>query len=338
MLLIQTLMRTQAGFHAVFTYFGRISPSLILLAAGALGVLNSFDAPLRHALAGQLVAERDDIPNAIALNTLTFNVARFIGPPLAGLLLVASSEAICFAANGLSFLGLIAALLRIDSPSVRPLPVPFGSALREGIGYVRASVPVRHLLLQVALLNFFAATYLPMMPTFAGDVYAGGPKTLGWLLGSAGAGAMAASFYLMSRNSVRGLTNVVANANLLAALSLTGFALAGAVWLATSLLFLLGFAMIICNGSTNTILQTVLPSTMRGRVLALYTAANLGAAAVGGLLAGWVASWAGPQATLLAAGILLLVAATRFGRKRKHLQAHLGPLYAAQGIPGATPP
>lgn len=332
MLLIQTLMFGQAVFLAILTYFGWIQPWLILLAAGALGVLNSFDAPLRHALAGQLVAHRDDIPNAIALNTLTFNVARFIGPPLAGVLLAATSEAICFAVNGLSFIGVIAALLRIDSPSERPAPAPFGSALREGFEYVKASVPIRALLAQVALLNFFAASYLPMMPAFARDVFHGGPNMLGWLLGCAGAGALASSLYLISRQSVRGLTGTLAAANLLAACALTGFALAHDIWLASAMLFLLGFSMITVNASTNTILQTILPPGMRGRVLALYTAANLGAAAAGGLLAGWVAGLTGPQATLLAAGVCLLAAALRFRLGLEYLRVHLRPLYAALGV------
>lgn len=337
MLLIQALMLAQAAFLAVFAYQGWLEPWLILLAAGALGVLNSFDAPLRHALAGQLVAERDDIPNAIALNTLTFNIARFAGPPAAGLLLGATSAATCFAVNGLSFVALILALLTIDSPSSRPLPTPFGSALREGFAYVRGSVPVSRLLLQVALLNLLAASYLPMMPAFARDIYQGGPDTLGWLLGSAGAGALIASAFLMSRQSVRGLTGSMASANLLAGCALTGFALSQQAWLAFVLLFLLGFSMIVCNASTNTILQTILPAGLRGRVLALYTAANLGGGAVGGLLAGWVAELAGPASTLLAAGLLLLLAAARFRVRLEHLRVHLRPLYAAQGIPARTP-
>lgn len=332
MLQVQTLMLAQAVFLAVFTWFGWITPWLILVAAGVLGVLNSFDAPLRHSLAGQLVARREDIPNAIALNTLTFNVARFIGPPAAGLLLAATSAAVCFAVNAVSFLALILALRTLAPSASPPMPTPFGTAMREGFGYVRNSVPVRMLLTQVALLNFFAASYLPMMPAFARDVFAGGPNTLGVLLGSAGAGALVASAYLMSRPSVRGLTGSILHANLLAGLALTGFALSGEVWLALVQLFLLGFSMIVCNASTNTILQTILPEGLRGRVLALYTAANLGAAAVGGLLVGWVADLIGPEAALLAAGLLLMGAGARFYLRLEFMRVHLRPLYAAQGI------
>ncbi|MBR0565487.1 MFS transporter [Azoarcus sp. L1K30] len=337
MIVIQSLMLVQAVALAAMTYLDLIRPWVILIAAAVLGVLNSFDAPLRHALAGQLVAKREDIPNAIALNALTFNVARFIGPPLAGMLLGLSSEAFCFAVNGLSFVGVILALVSIDSPFERPRPMPFGSALREGFDYVRNSIPVGGLLLQVALLNFFAASYLPMMPAFARDVFHGGPDMLGALLGSAGAGALCASLYLVTRQSVRGLTGTIASANLLAACALTGFALTDAVWLACMLLFLLGFGMIAGNASTNTILQTILPTGLRGRVLALYTAANLGAAAAGGLVAGWVAERAGPEMTLLAAGVLLLLVALRFRFGLERLRVHLRPLYAELGITHITP-
>lgn len=337
MIVIQSLMLVQAAALAALTHLDLIEPWVILSAAAVLGVLNSFDAPLRHALAGQLVATREDIPNAIALNALIFNIARFIGPPLAGLLLGLTSEAFCFAVNGLSFIGVILALLSIDSASERPLPMPFGSALREGFDYVRASVPVGGLLLQVALLNFLAASYLPMMPAFARDVFHGGPDMLGVLLGSAGAGALCAAMYLVTRKTVRGLTGTIAGSNLLAAFALTGFALTDAVWLACMQLFLLGFGMIAGNASTNTILQTILPAGLRGRVLALYTAANLGAAAAGGLVAGWVAERAGPETALLVAGGLLLLVALRFRFGLEHLRVHLRPLYAELGIRHITP-
>lgn len=332
MLVVQSLMLAQSVFLALFTGLGWIEPWQILAAALTLGVLNSFDAPLRHSLAGQLVSARDDLPNAIALNATIFNVARFVGPPVAGLVLGLTSEAVCFALNGLSFLAVILALRRIRIAPLETATTPFGSALREGLSYVRASVPVSRLLQQVALLNFLAASYVPLMPAFARDVFQGGPDTLGLLLGSAGAGALGASLYLMTRSSVRGLTGSIAGGNLLAALALLAFALADTLWLALPMLFLLGFGVITGNASTNTILQTILPGTLRGRVLALYTAANLGAAAVGGLVAGWAAEHGGPGGTLLALGGLLLLAALRFRWRLESLRVHLRPLYAALGI------
>lgn len=336
MLVVQGLMLVQSVFLAVFTHMGWIAPWQILAAAFSLGVLNSFDAPLRHALAAQLVSTRADLPNAIALNATIFNVARFVGPPVAGLVLGLTSEAVCFALNALSFVAVIVALQRIRISAVAPLAAPFGAALREGLGYVRASLPVQQLLLQVALLNFLASSYVPLMPAFARDVFGGGPDTLGLLLGSAGAGALGASLYLMTRSSVRGLTASVAGGNLLAALALLAFALADTVWLALPMLFLLGFGAITANASTNTILQTILPDVLRGRVLALYTAANLGAAAVGALVAGWSAHHVGPGPTLLVLGGVLLLGAVRFRWRLERMRVHLRPLYAELGIPRAA--
>lgn len=332
MLAVQTLMLAQSVFLALFTALEWIAVWQILAAALVLGVLNSFDAPLRHALAGQLVSARDDLPNAIALNATIFNVARFVGPPVAGLVLGLTSEALCFALNGLSFVAVIVALRRIRIEPMEPVAAPFGAALREGLAYVGASLPVRRLLLQVAVLNVLASSHVPLMPALARDVYHGGPDTLGLLLGSAGAGALGASLYLMARTSVRGLTGAIAGGNLLGALALVAFALADTLWLGLPMLFLLGFGVITANASTNTVLQTILPGALRGRVLALYTAANLGAAAVGGLAAGWVAEHTGAGPALLLLGAVLVLAAVHFRWRLEQLRVHLRPMYAALGI------
>lgn len=332
MLLVQFMMLIQAGFLAVSTFWGWITPLQILVASASLGILNSFDAPLRHALAALLIADPDDLPNAIALNSLIFNTARFVGPPVAGAVLALTSEAACFALNALSFLAVIAALLCIRIPHRQIVAVPFGTAMREGVEFVRKSLPVSKLLIQVALLNFLAASYVPLMPVFARDVFHGGPDTLGMLLGSAGAGALCASLKLVMRRSVRGLTGEIAGGNLLAALALIGFALSDTLWLGAGLLFLIGFGIITGNASSNTVLQTILPDVLRGRVLALYTAANLGAAAIGSLLAGILADHVGAETTELAAGVALLLASLHFRLGLEFLRMHLRPIYAALGI------
>lgn len=333
MLLVQFLLLLQALSLALLSELQWIQPWHILLAAAALGLLNCFDAPLRHSLAAQLVDDRNDLPNAVALNSLTFNIARFVGPPVAGLALGLISEAACFAINGLSFVAVIVALLHIRLAPAEPTGGSFTAAMREGLRYALDTVPVYGLLLQVAILNFLAASYVPLMPAFAQDVFAGGPDTLGMLLGSAGAGALGAALYLVSRPNIRGLTGAIAGGNGLAALGLIGFALAPQPWLGMALLFLVGFGLILANASSNTILQAILPDHLRGRVLAIYTAATLGSAATGGLLAGLVAERAGVQTTFLGIGILLLGAALHFRARLELLRANLRPLYVALGIP-----
>lgn len=332
MLVVQSAMLLQALALAALTWFGWIAPWQILVAAAVFGILNSFDVPLRHAYTSQLVLDRQDLPNAIALNSLFFNLARFIGPPLAGTILALTSEAACFAFNALTFVAIIGVLLQLRTSSQPHSTAGFAEAMQEGAAFVRRSYPVRHILWQVALLNFLAANYMPLMPAFARDVFRGGPETLGLLLGSAGAGALMASLMLASRRSVRGLTGAINFGNLLAGIALAAFALTTDIGLAVVMLFLLGFGLINGNASSNTILQTILPERLRGRVLALYSAANLGAAALGGLLSGALADRLGPGVTLLIMGLLLIVAALFFRIRLELFRMHLRPIYAKLGI------
>ena len=212
----------------------------------------------------------------------------------------------------------------------------FADVMCEGMAFVRQSFSVRHILWQVALLNFLAANYIPLMPAFAQDVFLGGPEALGLLLGCAGAGALLASLMLASRRSVRGLSGTVAFANLLAGFSLLAFALSSDILLASMMLFLLGFGLVSGNASSNTILQTIVPEHLRGRVLSLYSAANLGAAALGGLLSGALADYCGPGESLILMGILLIAAALFFFFRLELFRMYLRPIYARLGIKHPT--
>lgn len=332
MLVVQFAMCLQAVFLALITYHGWVEPWHILLAAAVFGVLNSFDVPLRHAYTSQLVSDHQDLPNAVALNSLFFNMARFVGPPLAGLVLKVSSEAVCFALNGFSFIAIMLVLTRLRTASQPHSSAGFKAAMLEGAGFVRQSFPVRQILLQVALLNLLAANYIPLMPAFARDVFHGGPETLGRLLGSAGAGALGASLMLAARPTVRGLSGSIVYGNLLAGLALLAFSLTAEEGLAQLMLFMLGFGLINGNASSNTILQSILPEHLRGRVLAVYSAANLGAAALGGLLSGALADRFGPGRTLLALGLLLIAAALYFRLRLELFRMYLRPIYARLGI------
>ncbi|MBL8474163.1 MAG: MFS transporter [Rhodocyclaceae bacterium] len=333
MLTTQSLMLLQAAVLAVLASFGWIEPWHLPPAALVLGVLNSVDAPLRHALVGQLVEDRADLSNAIALNTLSFNTARFVGPPVAGVLLAATSEATCFAMNALSFLAVIAALLKLSlAPRVAAAGALRG-AFGDGLRYVRDTHTVRALLTQVAVTNFLAAPYAALMPALARDQFRGGPDTLGLLLGAAGCGALAAGLQLAVRASVRGLTGVTASASLLSALALAGFAATQEVWLAALLMFITGYAQISLNASANTILQTVVPDHLRGRVMALFPASVLGTAAIGGLIAGSVAEHWGARIALAAMALALFGVALHFRRRLGKLQDHTRNLYEALGVP-----
>jgi len=332
MMLIQFAMMLQATALAVLTWLDWIVSWHILVSAVVFGILNSFDVPLRHAYTSQLVQDRQDLPNAIALNSLFFNMARFIGPPIAGLLLELTSEAACFAFNAISFCLIIGVLSLLHTPEQVRNSTKFREAMWEGKDFVGKSFPVRHILLQVAFLNFFAANYLPLMPAFVRDVFSGGPKMLGTLLGSAGAGALMASLILANRRSVRGLSGTIAFGNLLAGISLMAFSLVTEIHWAVILLFLLGFSLINGNASSNTILQTILPEHLRGRVLALYSAANLGSAALGSLLSGAMSERFGPKEALFIMGVMLILAALFFLIRLELFRMYLRPIYAHLGI------
>ena len=333
MFVVQALMLAQASILALLAWGQWIAPWHIVTAAVALGLLNSVDAPLRHSMVGQLVADRSDLPNAIALNTFSFNATRFVGPPVAGLLVSLTSEATCFAINGVSFVAVLAALMQIRVATVAPISAPLGSALAEGLRYARHTFTVRSLLIQVALLNLLAAPYVALIPVFARDVFHGGPDTLGLLLGAAGCGALTASLHLAGRPSVRGLSHSIAYGNFLTALALFGFAITGQLWLALIELFAVGFGLIVCNAATNSVLQTIIPQQLRGRVLALFSSAVLGMAALGGLIAGLVADHWGTTATLLGMAALLLLSAAGFGMRLGKLKNETRQLYDELGIP-----
>src|SRR5207248_6954468 len=211
--LTQSLMLAQAVALTVLTAFNWIQVWQLIALSLWLGVVSAFDIPIRQSLYVHLVEERADLPNAIALNSLLVNGARVVGPALAGLLLAIVSEAVCFALNALSFIAVIVAVTRMRFPR-EPGPTARASgwwaSWVEGFRYLWQSAPARALLLLVAALAWTIAPYSSLMPVFAKDVYGGGPHTLGFLLAAAGGGALVSTFYLASRENIRGLGRVIA--------------------------------------------------------------------------------------------------------------------------------
>lgn len=333
MLTLQSLMLLQAATLAVLTALGLIAPWHIVALALFLGAVNSLDAPVRQSMAAELVGDRADLPNAVALNSITFNSARFVGPPLAGLILAWTSEAACFALNALSFAAVLAALSRIRTVPATRLLGSFAGAFREGLSYAWRTYPVRALLTQVGLVSVLAAPYVALMPVFARDVFGSGPRALGWLLGAAGLGALMAALFLALRRSVRGLSGTIALGGGLAGAALLAFSLAGELAVALPLLFLLGFGIIVTNVSCNTVLQTIVPDGMRGRVVALYATAVLGGQALGNLAAGWLAEHLGAPRAESVLALLLLAAAAWFVARLPVLRRHLRGIYGELGVP-----
>ncbi|MEN3371882.1 MFS transporter [Dechloromonas sp. ZS-1] len=306
LILVQSLMALQAFVLAGLTWLDWINTPFIVVMALLLGVLSSFDAPLRQSLIGTFVGHRDDLPNALALNAMLFNAGRFVGPPIAGLLLGLTSEAACFALNGFSFLALIWAILRGRSAPPPRAKGSVGEVFREGLAYAWQDWSVRTLILTLMALNLTASAYAVLLPIFAADVFHGDATTLGWLWGAAGCGAFASTILLATRKALPDVVAAVVAGTGIAALSLLAFAATD--WMALALCGMVGvgFGISVTNVGINMLLQSAAPDALRGRIVSFFTATRFGFDALGGLLAGFLASLAGAGPTLIGEGVVLL--------------------------------
>ena len=257
LLAAQALLAVQAFVLAFLTWMDWIGPTLIVLMSLLLGLVNSFDTPLRQSLINSFVGQKEDLPNALALNAMLFNSGRFIGPPLAGLLLGLTSEAACFAINGLSFLALIIGLLFIKVTEPPRASGSMGEVFREGLDYAWHTWPVRMLILTLMALNLTASAYAVLLPVFARDVFAGNARTLGWLWGAAGGGAFMATIFLATRRRLPGLISAVVAGCVISALSIIVFALASTLPLAMGAMIGVGFGISVCNVGINMLLGLV---------------------------------------------------------------------------------
>lgn len=307
LIVVQGILAVQALVLAGLTAFELIGPALIVAMSLLLGVLNAFDTPLRQSLIGSFVGRREDLPNALALNAMLFNAGRFVGPPLAGVLLALTSEALCFALNGLSFLALLIGLLliRIDTPARASGST--GKVFREGLDYVWQNQPIRLLILTLAMVNLTASSYAVLLPVFARDIFGGDAQTLGWLWGAAGCGAFLSTLFLATRQALPGLVRIVLVGALLSAAALLAFAASPVVPLALAAMALLGFGISVGNVGINMLLQSLAPEQLRGRVVSFFTSTRFGFDAIGGLLAGLLAARIGAPLTLALEGAVLLL-------------------------------
>ncbi len=331
----QSLQLAQAVVLAVLTGLGILQVWELIACALWLGIVSAFDIPLRQSLYVHLVDDRADLPNAIALNSFMVNGARVVGPALAGLLLAVVSEALCFALNALSFVAVIVAISRIRWPRAVQKEAAGGglwASWKQGARYAFGFPPVRALLILVAIAAWTITPYSSLMPVYAADIFGGGAHTLGFLLSAAGSGALASTIYLASRHTVRGLGRVIARAAAVAGLALAAFAYLTVLPVALVLLALVGGGVILAAASANTIIQTVVDDTMRGRVAGFYTLAFLGVAPLGNLAAGLLAKGIGVPATFALNGLLCAAAALLFWRRLPQLAALMRPTYVRLGI------
>jgi MFS family permease len=331
----QSLALLQALALAGLTWSGLIAVWHLIVLALWLGLVSAFDVPLRQSLWVHLVDDRADLPNAIALNSFLVNSARVIGPAIAGLLLAVTGETVCFALNALSFVAVIVAIGRMRWAQ-EPEPVPwrggFWSKWVEGYRFVSGFAPARALLALVAVLSWTINPYASLMPVYAKNIYGGGPQTLGFLLAAAGVGALASTLYLAGRATVRGLGRVIAGAATTCGLALAAFAYLSFYPLALLLMVAVGGGVILAAASVNTILQTIVPDALRGRVAGFFTLAFLGMAPLGNLAAGALANAIGVQGTYLVNGLVATAAGLLLWRALPALRELMRPTYVRLGI------
>jgi MFS family permease len=298
------------------------------------GVVNAFDMPARQALLVEMIERREDLPNAIALNSSLVNGSRLVGPALAGAVIAAAGEAWCFVIDALSYLAVVAALLAMRLPRrerVHTTASVFGH-LAEGVRYALGFPPIRALLLLLAVVSFAAMPQAVLLPVFAADVLGGGPHTLGLLSAASGLGALAGAVYLASRSSVVGLGRVIVAATVALGLELAAFSQSRSVGLSAVLLVATGCGMMVQMAASNTLIQTVVDEDKRGRVMGLFGTAFQGAAPFGSLLAGWLAARVGPAAVVLGSGVVVLLGGLAFATQLPRLRRHARPVYARLGI------
>ncbi len=330
MMLTQTLSLVQAAVLAGLTFAGSIEVWHLLAAATFLGLVNAFDTPLRQAFLLEMVGSRENLPNAIALNSLMMNGSRLVGPALAGVVLAVAGEAWCFLLNAASYLAMLAALaaMRLAAPPPPRSGQNWLAGLREAVQFAWTFAPSRYLIGLVALVSFVATPYASLMPVFARDVLSGDASTLGLLVGASGAGAMAGVLYLAGRRGAAGLERLIALAGFSAGIGLILFSQSGTLWLSLALLPLVGFGIITIAASVNTVLQLVAPDAMRGRLVSLHIAAFLGVMPVGSLVFGLLAERFGAAATVAAGGTLCLIGAIWFTTRLELMRDLLAPHYA----------
>lgn len=310
MIALQIVYAVQATTLAVLVFLDAVAVWHLLALAALLGVLNSFDLPTRQSLLLYLVDDKSTLANAVALNAAVVHSGRLLGPPIAGLLLAVVPESVCFLINALSYLGPISAVLAIRAEIPRQRNLKTGSALREVYAFIRGNPQARSALLAVAMVNLTASTYVVLMPVFARDIFAGSSQALGWLLGMGGAGALTASLYLSTRARAEIGQRLVVASCAIAAAGLAGFALAGqlgSLALGMPMVALIGAGIGATNIAGNTRLQYLAPESLRGRVISIFGSTRFGFDALGGLIAGALASAAGVLPVTAVLGLLLLV-------------------------------
>jgi len=333
----QTSAMILAGILAALTPTGVVRIWHVFTLAALLGIVNAVDIPTRQAFVADLV-KRDDLMNAIALNSSMFNASRVVGPAVAGILVTTVGEGWCFALNGLSYIAVIAGLIRIDARRTRDIPEgPPLQVVIEGFKFVAGSPPIHVLLALVGMISLAGMPYSVLMPIFADRILHGGARGLGILMGATGIGALLGALTLATRTGVYGLGKWVTFSCAGFAVSLVVFAFSRSFWLSTVLLVPVGFCMMLEMSSSNTLIQAMVPDHLRGRVMSVYSMMFMGMAPFGALFGGSLADRIGAPLTVSIGAIACLGGAAIFGLQLPKLRVEARRLIVAQAMAGGEP-
>jgi MFS family permease len=334
LIITQVLAMLQALVLALLVLSDAAAIWHLILLNISLGVINAFDMPTRQAFVIEMVEKREDLGNAIALNSSMVNVARLLGPSIAGLLVAVSGEGVCFLVNAASYFAVIVSLflMKVNPAKAKLEKATAWQQIKGGFRYAFGLAPIKYIILLLALVSLTGMPYVVLMPIFARDILHGGPSTLGFLMGASGVGALIGAGYLARRKTVLGLGKVAALSACLFGGGVIAFSQSTLMWVSMLLVLLTGLGMMILMASTNTILQTIVEDDMRGRVMSFYTVAFLGVAPFGSLLAGGLAHGIGATTTLLIGGVCCILGAIAFAMKLPALRKIARPIYVRKGV------
>ncbi len=339
MILTQVFFMLQALVMTLLVLFNLVTVWHIVALSLVFGIISAFDAPARQSLVIELIDKPENLGNAIALNSAIFNSARLIGPAIAGITIAAVGEGICFLLNTISFLAVILGLMMIRLPGTvkKSKEENFRKSFFEGLQYTFRSVPIRTLIMLLAVMSLFGFPFMVLLPAYAKEILHGGSDTLGFLMSALGAGALTGAIIMAGRKSVLGLGRVIAIHTVVLGLAIVAASRLHQQALVLGVLYVGGLSMILSLAAVNTMLQTLAEEDKRGRVMSFYAMALLGTMPIGNLMAGSVASAIGIPYTLLAGGCITALAGVMFQLNRPSLRKYIRPIYVGKGILPAAP-
>ena len=334
MVITQAMAMVQSLALAVLTLTHTINMPWILVLTFLQGVINTFETPARQSFVVQMIEDRADLSNAIALNSSIVNAGRLVGPAIAGIVIAWVGEGYCFLIDGVSYIAVIYSLLAMKNllPGLRNPPRHIGHELAEGWRYIISSPAIRWILLMLGLVSLIGMPFTVLMPIIADKVLGGGAHTLGFLTAATGLGALACAVALAMRGSVRGLGKWLGIAAAILGVSLILFGLSRSFWWSMVLMFGAGYGMMQQIVTSNTILQTIVADDKRGRVMSFYSMSVFGFLPIGSLFAGMLASWMGAPNTLMLGGALCLLASVWYFGRLPEIRRVIRPVYIEMGI------